>query len=45
MKPIYDSYYGLYCGACENLLVSEKGEVELAAKGWNDQPAEISCFG
>ncbi len=45
MKPRYDSYCGLYCRTCENLLVSERGEVELAAKECNDQPTEIHCFG
>jgi hypothetical protein len=45
MEPRYDSYCGLFCGACENLLVSEKGEVEKAAKEWNVEPEDINCFG
>jgi hypothetical protein len=45
MKHRYNSYCGLYCGTCENLLVSEKVEVELATKEWNVETAEIDSFG
>lgn len=40
-----DSYCGLYCGACDVLLVNERGTVEEAAKKWDMNPEEILCHG
>jgi hypothetical protein len=45
MKFQYDTYCGLYCGACPVLVANEKGEVEKTAKEWKMKPEEIKCFG
>lgn len=41
----YDSYCGLYCGACDVLVANEKDEVEKAAKAWNMKPEQLRCHG
>ena len=41
----YDSYCGLYCGACEVLHANLKGLVEMKAKEWNVSPEDIKCNG
>ena len=45
MKFQYDTYCGLYCGACDTLIANEKGEVEKLAKEWHRKPEELRCFG
>lgn len=41
----YDSYCGLYCGACPVLVANQKDEVEKTAKEWKMKPEEIKCSG
>lgn len=45
MKFQYDTYCGIYCGACDVLMANEKGEVEKMAKEWKMKPEDIKCFG
>ena len=45
MEKKYDSYCGLYCGACAILLSNEKGEIENDAKSWNMNVEDVRCFG
>jgi hypothetical protein len=45
MKYRYDTYCGLYCGACAILLANEKGEAEKRAKEWKMKPEELKCHG
>ncbi len=45
MKAIYDSYCGLYCGACPVLVANETGTVEKRAVEWKMKPEELRCFG
>ncbi|MEE9379087.1 MAG: DUF3795 domain-containing protein [Candidatus Lokiarchaeia archaeon] len=41
----YDSYCGLYCGACEICLVNECGNIEVKAKEWDMKLSDVKCFG
>ncbi len=41
----YDSYCGLYCGACDTLLANERGGVERLAREWGRTVAELTCHG
>lgn len=45
MEFKYDTYCGLYCGACEVLVATKNGDVEKAAKAWNMKPEELRCHG
>jgi len=45
MEFRYDTYCGLYCGACEVLIANKNGEVEKLAKAWNMKPKELRCHG
>ncbi len=45
MKTRFDSYCGLYCGACPILVANVKGEVEAKAKEWEMVAADIVCHG
>ncbi|HUT98453.1 MAG TPA: DUF3795 domain-containing protein [bacterium] len=45
MEPIYDTYCGLYCGACPVVLANERGNVEQRAAEWGMKPEELACFG
>ena len=45
MKTIYDSYCGLYCGACPILLANERGEVEKRAAEGGVEPEVLLCSG
>jgi predicted RNA-binding Zn-ribbon protein involved in translation (DUF1610 family) len=45
MKFRYDTYCGLYCGACAILLANERDEVEKKAKEWKMKPEELKCHG
>ena len=41
----YDTYCGLYCGACHALRATEEERVEQQAKEWGRDPEEIRCHG
>jgi len=45
MNSKYDSYCGLYCGACEILLMNELGKIEEKAEEWNMKINDIICHG
>lgn len=45
MKPRYDSYCGIYCGACPILAANEKGVVEEKAGDWELDAKDIVCRG
>ena len=41
----YDTYCGLYCGACEVLQANKTGKLNTTAKRWKMNPADITCHG
>jgi len=41
----YDSYCGLYCGACDTLLANERDEVNKLAIKWKRKLKELICHG
>ena len=41
----YDTYCGLYCGACPVLVANRKGTVDELAKKIETDPAELVCAG
>jgi len=41
----YDTYCGLYCGACELMNAFRDGKQEEKAKEWNMKPEDIKCYG
>ncbi len=41
----YESYCGLYCGACSLLLATEAGDVSKIAADWHVPVADVECFG
>ncbi len=41
----YDSYCGLYCGACFVMRANEEGRVAEQAREWEREPNEITCHG
>jgi len=45
MKTRFDSYCGLYCGACPILAATVNGEVEAKAAAWEMAAADIVCGG
>lgn len=46
MKFNYDSYCGLYCGACSILKAYESGDKDEMASFWNDEVGlELKCHG
>lgn len=45
MKTKYDSYCGLYCGACEILFMNELGNIEEKAKEWKMSINDVKCSG
>jgi hypothetical protein len=45
VEPVYDSYCGLYCGACPVLSANERGDVEKRAAEWKMSPEELRCWG
>ena len=45
MKFRYDTYCGLYCGACPVLIANKKGTLEDAAHEWEMNPDDITCHG
>lgn len=45
MEFRYDTYCGLYCGACDVLIANKNGNVEKLAKAWNMKPEKLRCHG
>lgn len=45
MAARYDSYCGLYCGACPIRAATERGEVEKKAAEWDMSAKKIVCQG
>ncbi len=45
MKFRYDSYCGLYCGACAVLIANREENLEEKAQEWNMDPADLRCAG
>lgn len=45
MKFRYDTYCGLYCGACDVFIANEKGTLEESAKEWDMKPEDLMCHG
>lgn len=41
----YDTYCGLYCGACFVMRVNQEGRIDEQAKEWDRTPEEITCRG
>lgn len=41
----YETYCGLYCGACEVMRANRTGTVARTAQKWKMSPAEITCHG
>jgi len=41
----YDSYCGLYCGACDTLMANEQGCAATLAREWKRTVAELQCHG
>ena len=41
----YDTYCGLFCGACPILRATREGRVEEQAAEWETTPEEITCHG
>jgi len=38
-------YCGLYCGACDALLATARGEEEALARAWGRPPKDVRCWG
>ena len=45
MEFRYDTFCGLYCGACDVLQASKRGTVEALAQAWGMEPAALRCQG
>ena len=45
MKFRFDSYCGLYCGACGVVHAVEKGNLEEMAAKWKSTPEAMECYG
>ncbi len=45
MEKRYDSFCGLYCGACDIFLANEAGSVNQLAESWDISPEELRCRG
>jgi len=41
----YDTYCGLYCGACTVLRANELGTLEQTAERWGTETADLRCHG
>lgn len=41
----FESYCGLYCGACEILRANRENRVEEVAKAWGMKPEDLICEG
>ncbi|NLG79739.1 MAG: DUF3795 domain-containing protein [Firmicutes bacterium] len=45
MAPRYDTYCGLYCGACDTLLANEEGRLGLLARKCKMSVEALTCRG
>jgi hypothetical protein len=45
MEFRYDTYCGLYCGACAVLAANRSGSVKEAAESWDMNPEDLHCYG
>jgi hypothetical protein len=45
MRFRYDSYCGIYCGACGVINAIKNGNFEELAKKHNRKPEELECYG
>lgn len=45
MASRYDTYCGLYCGACDTLLANEQDRVGLLARRWKMSAEALTCRG
>jgi hypothetical protein len=45
MRPRFDSYCGIYCGACPVMAANLKGNVEEKAQEWGMKAKDIVCNG
>jgi hypothetical protein len=41
----YDSYCGLYCGACSVMIAAQEGQVERLAAEWHASAEDVECHG
>jgi hypothetical protein len=41
----YDTYCGLYCGACDVILANEGGYADKLAEEWHRESEELRCHG
>ena len=41
----YDSYCGIFCGACDTLIANEQGGVAVLAREWKRTQDELKCRG
>jgi predicted RNA-binding Zn-ribbon protein involved in translation (DUF1610 family) len=45
MEFRYDTFCGLYCGACDVLQANKTGTVETLAQAWGMEPDQLRCHG
>ena len=45
MSYRYDTFCGLYCGACPALQATKGGRLEGIAEEWGREPADLVCHG
>jgi hypothetical protein len=41
----YDTFCGLYCGACDVLIANKNDAVDALAQAWNLEPEQLRCCG
>jgi len=41
----FDTFCGLYCGACDVLVANQNAAVEALARAWNREPEQLRCHG
>jgi predicted RNA-binding Zn-ribbon protein involved in translation (DUF1610 family) len=41
----YDTFCGLYCGACDVFQANRSGTVEALARAWEMEPGQLRCHG
>jgi predicted RNA-binding Zn-ribbon protein involved in translation (DUF1610 family) len=45
METRYDSFCGIYCGACDILIANEEGNVDPLAQKWKMKIQDLLCLG
>lgn len=45
MKYRYDTYCGLYCGACAVLIANREGTLKESSQKWDTDPEDLKCHG